>query len=359
MSESWLVRDGIDRERMLDMDRRICSNRIASLFVLATCLVLSGAWVGWWPLIPLTVAGAIFKLAGDRSGSAVRPEYYLFGGWLASELMIGTSVALSGGVESPALAWFAIPIVTLSARFSLHGVVAGVIAAGLLMVGICLAVNTSAVIADPPKLMCALALLVSTAILSTALMQSDVKHRTDAVLDPLTGLLNRSALRSRSIELAQRSALTAEPIGVIVADIDHFKRINDVHGHAAGDVVLKAVAETLVDKLRAFDLAYRIGGEEFLLLLPGADLQATSDVARALHESVRGIRGGQPVTLSFGVSASRLGEAFDYERVFECADAALYRAKNNGRDRVCVASMTDRRGDAFEIAALRPFHRAG
>jgi diguanylate cyclase (GGDEF)-like protein len=187
-----------------------------------------------------------------------------------------------------------------------------------------------------------IALTISVAILSTALMQSDLEHRTEAVIDPLTGLLNRTALRNRTLELAQRSEFTAEPVGVIVADIDHFKRINDRHGHAVGDAVLKDIAYVMRKELRAFDLAYRIGGEEFLVLLPGANVDETAEFANELHRALGASpRGGQDVTMSIGVSASRYGDIFDYDRIFERADAALYRAKNGGRNQVCVADEID------------------
>jgi diguanylate cyclase (GGDEF)-like protein len=162
------------------------------------------------------------------------------------------------------------------------------------------------------------------------------------VIDPLTGLLNRTALRNRTLELAQRSEFTAEPVGVIVADIDHFKRINDRHGHAVGDAVLKDIAYVMRKELRAFDLAYRIGGEEFLVLLPGANIGETEEFAAELHRALGASpRGGQDVTMSIGVSASHYGDVFDYDRIFEQADAALYRAKNGGRNQVCVADESD------------------
>jgi diguanylate cyclase (GGDEF)-like protein len=203
-----------------------------------------------------------------------------------------------------------------------------------------------------------IAMVISVAILSTALMRSDVEHRTEAVIDPLTGLLNRTALRNRTIELAQRSAYTAEPVGVIVADIDHFKRINDRHGHSVGDAVLKDIAYVMRKELRAFDLAYRIGGEEFLVLLPGANSGEAKEFADELHKVLGASpRGGQHVTMSFGVSASRYGDIFDYDKVFEHADAALYLAKNSGRDQVRVADEEKSvagAGGGFARHASRP-----
>ena len=102
-------------------------------------------------------------------------------------------------------------------------------------------------------------------------MASDVRHREDSTLDQLTGLLNRRGLEQRFAEVAEQAALTGEPVSVVVADIDHFKWVNDAHGHAVGDAVLRDLASRCASHLRTFELLYRTGGEEFLLLLPGAD----------------------------------------------------------------------------------------
>jgi diguanylate cyclase (GGDEF)-like protein len=105
-----------------------------------------------------------------------------------------------------------------------------------------------------------------------------------------------------------------------------------------GDAVLKDVAYLLRKQLRAFDLAYRLGGEEFLILLPGSDLARAVDLAERLRQRVseEPLGGGVAVTMSFGVSASGRGEPFEYQDVFAEADAALYRAKRGGRDQVCM-----------------------
>jgi diguanylate cyclase (GGDEF)-like protein len=266
----------------------------------------------------------------------------LFAGWAGSAVLIAACITITGGATSPALAWMAIPVVTLSARFSTRGVVVGVVTTiGLTLIAV-LVNNFDSALDNPMYVGATIALIISVAILSTALMQSDVEHRTEAVIDPLTGLLNRTALRNRTIELAQRSEYTAEPVGVIVADIDHFKRVNDLHGHSTGDAVLKDIAYVMRKELRAFDLAYRIGGEEFLVLLPGANVGEAEEFATELHRVLCAQpRGGQNVTLSFGVSASHYGDIFEYDRVFEQADAALYRAKNGGRNQVCVADEID------------------
>jgi diguanylate cyclase (GGDEF)-like protein len=335
---SWLFRDGTDRERMLDMERRLQPVRRAAFGVLAVALVVGGPWLGWWTMVPLVLAAAVFRLADVRIERAKRPEYGMFAAWAASEVIIAGSVALSGGPRTTTMAWFAIPIVTLSARFSTRGIGIGVAVTLALQAIVAFGVDAAAVIHNPPLLITPVGTVIAVAILSTALMRSDREHRSEALIDQLTGMLNRKALAPRADELNQQSLVSGEPIGLILGDLDHFKRVNDTQGHASGDAVLKDVAYVLRRELRAFDLVYRLGGEEFLVLLPGADLAQAQVVAETLREAVaREPLGGEVMTMSFGVGASERGEAFEYEAVFAEADLALYEAKRAGRDRVCVA----------------------
>jgi diguanylate cyclase (GGDEF)-like protein len=336
-SRSWLIEGGTDRERMLDMDRMVAPVRQKSFVVIAVALLICGPWLGWWTIIPLAVAGVVFRLADAALDRVSHPEYLLFAAWTASQLMIVMSVALTGGPKSPAMAWFAIPIVTLSARFPTRGVILGLAVTMALMIAVAFGVDAHAVLAHPPLLIMPLALTVAVAILSTALMKSDVRHRSEAVIDQLTGMLNRNSLADRTVELAHQSQRTGQPVGLIVGDLDHFKAVNDTYGHATGDAVLQDVAYMLRKQLRAFDLAYRIGGEEFLVLLPGADIAQTAAMAERLRRGVAAdtVGGGLRVTMSFGVSASRRESAFDYKAICAEADQALYEAKHRGRDTVC------------------------
>jgi diguanylate cyclase (GGDEF)-like protein len=338
---TWLIGDQMTRERMLDMDRLVAPVRQRSFIVIVIALLICGPWLGWWTIAPLVVAGVFFRLADGSVERLRRPEYMLFGAWAASELMIAIAVALTGGPKSPAMAWFAIPIVTLSARFPARGVMLGVGVTVLLILAVAFGVDARAVIDRPPLLIMPLALTMAVAILSTALMQSDVIHRSEAVIDPLTGMLNRNSLKDRTLELAHQSERTGQPVGLIVGDLDHFKAVNDSYGHATGDAVLQDIAYVLRKQLRAFDLAYRIGGEEFLVLLPGANLEQSAAMAERLRRGVEAdtVGGGLRVTMSFGVSASRRDSAFDYELICAEADAALYEAKRQGRNRVCGAPV--------------------
>jgi diguanylate cyclase (GGDEF)-like protein len=332
---SWLFPDGVDRERMLDMDRQLRPVRRLSFGVLALTLVACGPWLGWWTLIPLALAALIFRVVDGRLDRLQRPEYGLFAAWAASQTIIAAAVALTGGAGIATTSWLALPLVTLGARFSERGVAVGVAYSLALLVAVAFGVDAAAVTDDPTNLLAPAALMIGIALFQTVLMRSDVKHRKEAVVDPLTGMLNRNALRQRTAELAQQAAVTRLPVGVVVGDIDHFKRVNDSAGHAAGDAVLTDVAYTLRKALRAFDLAYRIGGEEFLVLLPGADAERSRELAEDLRVAVSaGPQAGHPVTMSFGIAASQAGEPFEYERVFAAADAALYDAKQSGRNRV-------------------------
>jgi diguanylate cyclase (GGDEF)-like protein len=348
-ASSWLCRDGFDRERLLDMEDRLRLARRRTFAILAVAIASVGPWLGWWPLLFLIPSILCFAAADRLMPRVARPELLMFAAWIGSEVAIAGAVALEGGPRVSAVSWLAIPVITLSSRFSMRGVVAGVVIACALAVAVGFGVDATAVLNSPEILTAPLVLIVCVAVLSTPLMRSDIQHRNDAVIDQLTGMLNRNALKVRVQELTQQSAITGEPIGLIVGDLDHFKDINDTHGHSVGDAVLREVAYLMRKQLRAFDLAYRLGGEEFLILLPGSDLDHAEDLAERLRArvGVESVAGGVAVTMSFGVAASARDEPFDYSTVFSNADAALYRAKRDGRDRVRLAEH-----DTLAVPAL-------
>ena len=332
MAGSWLCRDDVDRERLLDMERRLKPVRAIAIGMLGVALVASAPWVGWWTLVPLAIAAGFFKIADDMLENAKRPEYVMFAAWALSEVTIGAAVAAAGGdYTAVMLCWLAIPVVTLSARFSTRGVITGVVFALAMVAAVGFGAYDQMVLDNPTIVIAPAALILAVATLSTALMHSDVEHREEAVIDALTGMLNRHALENRVGELVQQSQLTGEPVGLIVGDLDNFKGINDSLGHQVGDQVLKQIAYELRKDLRAFDLAYRIGGDEFLIVMPGADLEECEGLARQLCRTVEKSLGESVnLTISFGVSGSSMGESFEYDKVFAAADHALYAAKQDG-----------------------------
>jgi diguanylate cyclase (GGDEF)-like protein len=157
-----------------------------------------------------------------------------------------------------------------------------------------------------------------------------------ATVDQLTGLRNRRWLDDAFERQLVRAVRTAQPMSVMMIDIDHFKQLNDAHGHAYGDCVLRRVAQTLADGLRPQDLAARYGGEEFAVLLPGISEEHAVAIAERIREAVQedGTAAGQPVTVSIGI-ASRSGDQ-PLTALLDRADEALYRAKNAGRNRSAV-----------------------
>ncbi|MGZ4174480.1 MAG: GGDEF domain-containing protein, partial [Solirubrobacteraceae bacterium] len=161
------------------------------------------------------------------------------------------------------------------------------------------------------------------------------------VLDPLTGLLNRQGLKRRFREVAEQARLTECPVSLVMGDLDAFKRLNDAHGHARGDAALKDVAYLLRKELRSFELLYRIGGEELLLILPGAELNAARVIAEQARAAIeRGRPAGLHLTASFGV-CSATGEEIEFQAMFQAADRALYEAKRAGRNQVAPGPNTE------------------
>ena len=153
--------------------------------------------------------------------------------------------------------------------------------------------------------------------------------------DPLTGIYNRRRLLERLEEEVERSQRGSTPMAVCMLDVDHFKQVNDRHGHQTGDEVLRQVASTISTSLRSIDSLGRYGGEEFVLVLP----QTPRDGAREKAERVRraidlSCPSGEPLTVSIGVAGYRPGDSAD--TLLARADAALYEAKAQGRNRVVL-----------------------
>ena len=165
--------------------------------------------------------------------------------------------------------------------------------------------------------------------------------RLEALLreDALTGLSNRRAILTQLGGMVSAARRHGHPLSIAVLDLDHFKRINDTHGHKTGDDVLVMAAHALGAHLRAEDQLGRLGGEEFLILLPDTDAAAASHVAEKLRLNVAAAPSPVPVTVSVGV-ATWDGEASD--DLLQRADDALYAAKDAGRDRVMAATLHGR-----------------
>ena len=169
---------------------------------------------------------------------------------------------------------------------------------------------------------------------ASTLERTAERMRELAHTDALTGLGNRRQADLWLVREVQRAARYARPFTVLMLDIDHFKRLNDDHGHAAGDRVLVDLASELVGMVRASDAVVRWGGEEFLVLAPETALEDAVQVAELIRRQIAKLPLGEAhrVTVSIGVAAHRTGD--DPESLVARADAALYMAKRSGRNAV-------------------------
>lgn len=174
-------------------------------------------------------------------------------------------------------------------------------------------------------------------------LRNSLDHSLElAVKDSLTGLHNRRYIESRLRQAIDSANSGGAPVSVMIADIDHFKRINDTWGHEAGDAVLKGFAQRIIDGLRALDLAARYGGEEFVIMMPGAGLAEAAIAADRLRARVESsafeIPGADPVNVTVSIGLAQLTAGEDMDSLLRRADAALYEAKTDGRNRIQAAT---------------------
>ena len=182
--------------------------------------------------------------------------------------------------------------------------------------------------------------------LALANLHLQERLRNQSIRDPLTGLFNRRYLEESLEREINRALRSKKPLGLIMLDIDHFKKFNDTHGHDAGDAVLREVATMLGSHLRKADSACRYGGEEFTLILPEADLEAACQKAEQMREAAKRLQihyGRQtigPITLSLGVACFP-SHGTSGDELLHAADTALYQSKAAGRDRVSAAQRKE------------------
>jgi diguanylate cyclase (GGDEF)-like protein len=191
---------------------------------------------------------------------------------------------------------------------------------------------------------CALSLgLLILALPPVVLLQRSLLHQqlqAAARTDAKTGLLNAAAWQREADTELSRARRSGDPLALLLVDLDHFKRVNDTYGHLVGDQVLVGVATTLCNQLRDYDIVGRFGGEEFVVLVPGADTVEACRVAERLRGRVGRLAvpaedGSVAVTVSIGAALLRT-HGDDLIELLAAADLALYRAKESGRDRVCL-----------------------
>ncbi len=320
------------------MEERLQGARAVMFGALGVGFAISVPWLGWVPLALVAVQVVVYALLSPLIAASTRPEYPIAFAVVLAQVLIAVAVALTGASQSPLLIVFLLGIVGLPARFGTARVVAaGLLLTELLIFGATAGVDPSGFAAHPARVIVTAAASFGLVAFAHALMKAESQKRSESVFDSLTGLPNRRALETRFEDLRADARRTGRPLALLLCDLDLFKSINDLHGHQRGDAVLVDAAQVVRRALRPSEQVYRVGGEEFLVLLPGCDLDRAVPVAERVRAAIESAQpGGLPVTASVGLGAAA-GEDIDFDELFRAADAALYEAKRAGRNQVARA----------------------
>lgn len=346
---SWLCPTEADRARMLEAGSLVRLTRVWVSLLVAAATAAAGPWLGWWPSIFGALAALQVATLDRRVVGSARPERFVATSFLATAVFATLGAATSGGPQSPLLFFVALPAILMANRFRRPVVIAGLAVTLAIMLLGSVAVDPASFADEPSLVFVSVALVIGVVVFTLSLSDTEMALREDARVDHLTGLNNRASLAPRFGELRSAAHATGASIALVVYDLDCFKAVNDDLGHDRGDAVLRDTAALLRRHLRAEDLVYRLGGEEFCVMLPGLGVEAAVDVAQRQRESIEEARpGGVAITISGGVAAAA-GRAVEWEPLFQRADAALLKAKREGRNRIVVDD--DDRDDAALAAA--------
>ncbi|MBO9531891.1 MAG: diguanylate cyclase [Solirubrobacteraceae bacterium] len=332
---NWLVRGDFERDHIREHAAALNRTHHGALGFVALALLASIPWLGWQLMVPALFAVPLYHLAERRIRGARRPEYLLAGAWLLVQLSIFAGSLLVAEPQPYMLVLFAPMLIGMTAVFPTRGVLLlSVVTLGLTSAAGALA-RPDLVTTYPGVIAPHVLVVAWIALMSGVAGRASIEHRVRAVVDPLTGVLTRAALRSRLEEVAHESQVPGARVSVIAFDIDDFKALNDAHGHAVGDEVLRATGSALRAQLHALEWAFRLGGDEFLVVVPCGEREAFA-LAEQIRAALTRVRVREiAITGSFGVAESTPGARFDFEGMSRRADTALYEAKRAGRN--CVA----------------------
>lgn len=335
-SRSGIIREPLEREQLLDMmARQYRSTRISDLLVIVP-LVLFAKPLGYGTALLAIATIALIRIAQRTAPRLRRPEILLGGAWLLGLALVGVLVAFTGEPAPWGLWAPSVLIVASSAAFPWRFARWGALAAGLITIAAALALDGRVFSNTPEAVVSPLCLLFANVLIAREIGRRILGMRRAAVFDQLTGLPNRAVFDRRIAQTIDDAAADGgAPVGLIMIDIDHFKQVNDAYGHSRGDAVLISVASQLQSRLRHDGTLFRIGGEEFAVMLTGDHARDAADIAERLRRSIREHPlAGVPITMSFGVSVATA--PVGVIELFTRADRALYEAKAE-RDRVRIA----------------------
>jgi diguanylate cyclase (GGDEF)-like protein len=344
---SWLCRNRFERERFLDIDRRMMRTNMWLMVLLLVLTLPTLAEASGTAIVILVATISFFLVVRAIYQRFSQPEVALAVALMVLEVGLAAVIVVDGLQHTGALTLMFWPAAGFSARYPPRVAAAATAFVALLIVAAEVGFGGSIVMDEPVRLTALIGGLIAVTAITGAARGADLDYRHESAHDPLTRMFNRGALESRVHEIEYQSSLNPEPVAVIVGDVDRFKSVNDTHGHATGDTVLRELAYIIRSQLRAFDPAYRVGGEEFVTLLLGERAGDAVALAERIRIAVCAQPiAGLPITISFGVAASGDREPFDWNDAFQSADRALYEAKSAGRNRVC--SDKDRGASAAE-----------
>ena len=320
----------LDALLWLCVERHLRGRKAANRWSYALVLCTSGTYV---------VFGAILSLADVKVGA---------GAGIASFLLTTIMISVTA-LMRPALSWPLFLGVYLYFQQAI----------GTLGISLAQQASVQAISLSIPLLALLTSFTIWQQYVKTVLVQRQLSVRNAELLhlaqhDPLTGLYNRRHFAAEATAELARAHRTHSPSSILIADIDFFKKVNDQYGHPAGDQVLKEVASVLASNVRATDVVARLGGEEFIVLMP----HTTRDGAMALAEKLRSSMDKHPmqveaqtlaVTVSVGVSELAADQDGGFEDLYIAADTALYAAKSHGRNRVEWAPFRLREGSDTQI----------
>lgn len=328
-----------ERARTVHFAQRLYARRYP-VVVVGLLLVLAGATaIGPATLVPAAGIAAVFSLLGWAIPRTRRPELVLLAAFVAIQLLIVGVLAAATTIQLDLLCLLMLPATAACIVFPTKLMVGTSAFTIVLMIAAAFLIDPDRVLDDPPVLLIPLGVMITVTLPAAMIRRLELRSLTSTTTDALTGALNRSALEARIVALSEQAHSLPLRVGVVMADLDHFKRVNDELGHDAGDRVLKEVVHRIRAAVGPLTPVYRIGGEEFVVLLAGAVEAETTRVAEQLRRAVASAPiEGRDVTISGGAAAGTL-DHYDIQTVIRAADDALYEAKRGGRNRIAVGNL--------------------
>lgn len=329
--------DAAERERMYDVMARMRPPFSVALGVLFVPAMLAIPVYGWVCELPLIAAALVYGVTDVNLRRLPHPERWVIGAWAFAEAMILLMIALADGPREYLLA---VPMVPMLGVTMIVGRRIALACAIALAAMLCLTAGLTMwdeVIALPPVLIFPVAFIIASALAGMAALDGGFVSRQTSVVDPLTGLLNRVALQTRTTELAAQARVNGERVALTVVELDRFRKVRAEHGQATADAVLAEIARRLRVELGADSTVFRFDGATFVVLGSGITRASAAATAERLRAAVSASAiDDVTVTASFGIAVYR-GEDFNFAQLYTRGAAALDLAQAVGGDRVCLA----------------------